>query len=268
MVKYSGATTIIIYKTNNSSPSCFKKMIKGFLIIFILISISCTKNKGVNQTVDDLTVFQTDVTGLSSMYRRGQSFISVSDKNGIYEINLEGKTIRKLSYNGNADLEGVAINDMTSDIYVVDEASMNVYQLSADEQSLQLITHINISGGISNKGLEGVAYANDTLYIVNQTQPTLLIKVSLSEKKEVSRTNVSFATYLSDICFDKTDNTLWICDSQSQKLFHCDLNGNVLKSQDISFVQKAEALFVDRQNKVVWIGCDATGKIYKLPLTK
>jgi uncharacterized protein YjiK len=143
---------------------------------------------------------------------------------------------------------------------------MGLYLLSKDEQSISEITKIIVDGGISNKGIEGLTYGNDTLYAVNQESPTLLIKYSLKSKKEVSRIQVSFAGYLSDICFDSSDNTLWICDSQLKKIYHCSLNMQVLGSQSIDFIAKAEALVINRTAKIAWIGCDQTGNLYRVKL--
>jgi len=151
-------------------------------------------------------------------------------------------------------------------LFVADESSMNLYGLTPNQSSLNLVTHINIPGGVSNKGIEGLAYGQDTLYIVNQESPTLLIKYSLASQAEVQRILVDFASYLSDIFFDASDNSLWICDSQQQLLFHCTLNGNVLASQEIDFVPKAEALVIDRANQTAWIGCDQSSKLFKIKL--
>jgi len=142
---------------------------------------------------------------------------------------------------------------------------MTIYKLSEDGISISEVVKINVPNAVYNRGLEGVAYGRDTLYIVNQASPTRLFKYSLLSKT-ISYIDVSFATYLSDVCFDETDNTLWIVDSKRGNIIHCDRNANVLHTQSISFIAKAEGLAIDRQKKIAWVGCDSSSKLYKVKL--
>ena len=238
--------------------------------MFSFVFSSCVKDVGLNitPTEKDYEEFSTAVVGFSGLCfsKDSTSLLAVSDKYGIYELNFDGTTKRKLNYSGTNDFEAITINKSTDDIYLADEASMSVFLLSKDEQTITESVKLVIEGGIANKGIEGLTYDNDTLYAVNQESPTLLIKYSLISKKEIIRIPVSFAGYLSDICFDGTDNTLWICDSKQKMIFHCNLNGQVLASQSISFITKAEALLIDRKENSAWIGCDQTGNLYHVKL--
>ncbi|MBK8953204.1 MAG: hypothetical protein IPM85_14000 [Chitinophagaceae bacterium] len=65
---------------------------------------------------------------------------------------------------------------------------------------------------------------------------------------------------------DNSDNTLWFCDSQQKMIFNCNLNGDVLESQEINYVSKAEAIVVDRSTNTAWVGCDQTSKLFKIKL--
>lgn len=230
---------------------------------------SCVKDIGteINPIAKDYQEFTTAVSGLSGLCfsKDSSSLMAVSDKFGIYELNFDGTTKRKLDYNGGNDLEAITLNYKTGKYYLADETNMTVSVLN-DDMTVSQITKVLIDGGISNKGLEGLTYGKDTLYIANQESPTAIIKHDLGENTEKWRKTVSFATYLSDICFDRTDNTLWICDSSQKMLFHCNLNAVVITSQSIDFVPKAEALVVDRKNNCCWIGCDLTGNLYKVKL--
>ncbi len=216
----------------------------------------------------DYMEFSTSVIGFSGICfsKDKSSFLVASDKLGLYELNFDGSTKRQFKYSGHKDLEGITINPTTGIIYVADETNMTLNQLSDDEISMTEITKIVVPNGLSNKGIEGLTYGKDTLYAVNQTEPTLLIKYSLVSKKEISRTKVNFATYLSDICYDSSDNTLWICDSQQKKIFHCKLNAELIATQAIDFVPKAEAIAIDRSANIAWIGCDQTGNLYKVKI--
>lgn len=240
------------------------------LSLSMILMISCVDDVRTDDPSieKDYMEFSTSVIGFSGVCfsRDKNSLLVASDKLGLYELNFDGSTKRQLKYSGHNDFEGITINPTTGTIYLADETNMTLNQLSEDEIGITQITKIDIPNGISNKGIEGVTYGNDTLYAVNQTEPTLLIKYSLVSKKEISRTKVSFATYLSDICFDSSDNTIWICDSQQKKIFHCKLNAELIATQSIDFVPKAEAIAIDRASNIAWIGCDQTGNLYKVKL--
>lgn len=241
------------------------------IIIFIssLLFTSCVEDKGtyIVPTEKDYEVLSTNLIGLSGLCfsKDSSSLMAVSDKTGIYELNFDGTTKHRLDYNGGNDFEAITLNYKTGNYLLADEANMTVSILNSD-LTLTQITKVIVDGGISNKGIEGLSYGEDTLYIANQEAPTALIKFDLKTKTEKFRRTVSFAGYLSDVCYDRTDKTLWICDSMQKKLYHCTLNGEVIDTQSIDFIDKAEALLVDRKKNVAWIGCDLTSKLYKIKL--
>ncbi|MBK8518843.1 MAG: SdiA-regulated domain-containing protein [Saprospiraceae bacterium] len=252
-------------------------MMRSFIfVIFISIFLpSCFLDNdldGGNQQeipTEAYQVYHTSITGLSGLCfsRNANTFLAVSDKIGIFELSKEGVIVRKFPYSGSNDFEGITINPVTEDIYLADEGQMRVYQLSKDEKSLVTVTDVFIPNAVFNKGIEGLSFGNDTLYIVNQESPTLLMKYDLKTMKEVSRVKVEFAAYLSDIFYDDFDKTLWICDSEKKKIIHCDINGQVLGIQNIDYISKAEAIVVDRVAGLAWVGCDATGNLYRIKLT-
>lgn len=239
------------------------------LVIFMLFFTSCVKDeiadfKPIEKEYEE---FSTSVYGLSGICfsKDSTTLMAVSDKYGIYELNFDGTTKRRFDYNGGNDFEAITFNYKTGKYYLADETNMTISVLNND-MTITEITKVNVDGGISNKGLEGLTYGEDTLYIANQEAPTAIIKYDLKTNIETWRKTVSFAVNLSDISFDRTDRTLWICDSQQKMLYHCSLNGDVLNSQSISFVQKPEAVVVDSKNNWCWIGCDLTGNLYKVKL--
>ncbi len=243
--------------------------LKIALIVVIFLATSCVKDEiYTNVPIEkDFEEFTTAVMGLSGLCfsEDSTSLMAVSDKYGIYELNFDGTTKRKLDYNGSNDFEAITFNYKTKKYFLADETNMTVSVLNND-MTLTQITKVNIEGGVSNKGIEGLTYGEDTLYIAIQEAPTLIIKYDLKTNTEKSRQTVSFAVYLSEICFDCTDRTLWISDSQQKMLLHCTLKGEVIASQPIDFVSKAEALLVDRKHNCCWIGCDLTGNLYKVIL--
>ena len=240
----------------------------AFIAVIFLVT-SCVKDDiYTNVPIEkDYEEFTTSVSGLSGLCfsKDSTSLMAVSDKFRIFELNFDGTTKRKLDYNGSNDFEAIALNYKTRKYYLADETNMTVSVLN-DDMTLTQITKVNIEGGVSNKGIEGLTYGEDTLYIANQEAPTLIIKYDLKTNSEKSRQTVNFAGYLSEICFDRTDRTLWICDSFQKMLFHCTINGIVIASQSIEYISKAEALLVDRKHNCCWIGCDLTGNLYRVKL--
>lgn len=236
---------------------------------FLLLFSSCVKDigTGITPAEKDYEEFSTAVVGLSGLCfsKDSTSLMAVSDKFGIYELNFDGTTKRKIDYNGANDFEAIALKYKTGDYLLADETSMTVSTLNSD-LTLTQITKVNVDGGISNKGIEGLTYGEDTLYICNQEAPAALIKFDLKSKTETGRQTLSFAGYLSDVCYDRSDKTLWICDSMQKKLYHCTLIGSVIAEQSINFVAKAEAVVIDRKKNIGWIGCDLTGILYKVKL--
>jgi len=246
-----------------------KQQIKLAVVALLLLFISCGKRQyGIEQPDSTYTVADTPVSGLSGICFNAAKtgFYAVSDKTGIYEHTVTGTLVRRLPYEGGRDLEAVSLHPLTHKLILADESLMDILQLTDSENGLLTLAHIDITGGVSNKGLEGLSCGPDTMYIVNQASPCLLIKYVLSTGEEAARIPISFAVYLSDIFYDNTDQTLWICDSEQKQLFHCSNSGRLLSSQSISFIQKAEALVIDRDAGVAWIGCDATGKLYRVTL--
>lgn len=224
------------------------------------------KNKSSKSA--DFTYMSTGISGFSGIClgKTPQTFLALSDRNGLYEISEDGSINRRINALGYQDMEGICINTSNNQVYLVEETQMRAYRLSEDEKTLERFIDVVVPQGEINKGIEGIACGKDTLYVVNQDSPPLLIKYNLTTGKEVQRTVLNFAGFLSDIFYDETDDTLWIADSKKQKIFHCDLNGEVIDDQNISFVKKPEALMVDRKSNVAWVGCDETGYLYKVKL--
>lgn len=245
----------------------FASILSVLLMLLVFIT-GCRRDNPDQPEGDNYTVYRTEVSGFSGLcYSAAKnSFYAVSDNGNLYETDKEGNTIRNFGLSGNNDFEAISFDTVQNRLYLADEALMNIYWLTPGQTVLNAVTHITINGGISNKGIEGLSFGRDTLYIVNQESPKLLIKYSLSGQAETSRIPVDFAAYLSDIFFDASDNSLWICDSQQKMIFHCTVNGELLASQDIHFVPKAEALVIDRADNSAWVGCDQSSGLYKIKL--
>jgi uncharacterized protein YjiK len=214
----------------------------------------------------DLEVFETGLKGLSGICFNADStaFVAVCDNGRVYTLSFQGKIIYDHPFVGSNDFEGVCY-DSTKKMYIVtDEANNTIFYLN--NTKLEKITQFDIPNAVYNKGIEGISYYNDILYAVNQESPTLLITYNLKTNNEIARKTLSFASFLSDVCYDKKTNSLWIIDSKSKKLYQCDTNGNLLATQSIDMISKAEGLAINTRKRMAWISCDETGKLYKIKL--
>lgn len=197
----------------------------------------------------------------------GDGFLVASDQDGIHHITWNGTTTN--FYNGKFDCEGVTIDPQTKDVYYVVERKQEVHRLVApDYKKDELICVINEGLG-TNDGLEGITWYKDrTLLIGNQKKPVVLIKYSL-DKGEISRRDLSSGPLkeIADLCYDPVRDVLWIADSKSRTINLCNLNGDLLQSYSVSFIDNGEGVYVDHAHSCIWVSDDTTSKIYKINFT-
>ena len=206
----------------------------------------------------------------------GNGLFAVSDQGAIFEIDFDGKTIRKLTQYSNPDpskkddLEGICIDPVERNIFVVNERTLRVSRL--DENGKYLDSFIIPSSVLKpqeeNSGVEGITLHGDTFYFVNQAKPRILLSYNRVTQQWLSRIPLDFCIDVNAVSYNVTDNTLWILSSKSHRLFQCTTSGEPLKVLDIPFIAKAEGVWVDRSKNVAWICCDKTGKLYKVSLNK
>lgn len=215
--------------------------------------------------IKEYEVFGTEVGELSSICftENCNGFFAVGDEGDVYEIGLDGGTRAVLSREGH-DWEGV--ERYGSDILLMEESESALYRLSGGE--LSKVSKIEIpGGGVSGKGPEGLACVGDTAYVGNQAEPARIVKYNLKTGKSGGYIDIKFVKkYISDLCYDSTDNTMWIVDSKGPAFYHCTLEGKLIATYKIPFVAQAEALAVDRVNNIAWVGCDSTSKLYKIKI--
>lgn len=211
-------------------------------------------------------VYQTKVSELSSICLKSSpdGFYAVSDEGDVFELDMEGKTVSRLYSKGNHDWEGIDCSG--TDIYLMEESESALYRLSSGQLTKVAVTRIP-GGGVSGRGPEGLMIDGDIAYIGNQESPTRIVRYSLKESKQLSYYDVSFVRdFISDLCLDPVDNTMWIVDSKGEAFYHCSLDGQLIATYNIPFVKQAEAIAVDHANSLVWIGCDVTSKLYKIEI--
>lgn len=228
-----------------------------------------SEGPGAAKTIDVAApqeVCKTQVKELSGLCFNAarDGFYAVGDEGAVYETDLAGNT-RKVLYEGkNHDWEGVDFDG--SSIWLIDETESTLYTLS--DGILKKVAKVEIpGGGAAGKGPEGIMCKGDTVYVANQAQPTRIVKYCRSTGTVTGAVDIKFVTkFLSDLCYDPTDNTMWIVDSKGPAFYHCTLDGQLLATYNIPFVEQAEALVVDSRDSIAWVGCDVTSTIYKIKL--
>lgn len=216
-------------------------------------------------TISTYDTFSTGVKELSSICFNASSdgFYAVSDEGKVYELGLDGKTRAVLYDKSGHDWEGVEFNG--KDILLLEESESALYRLEGG--SVSLISKIDIpGGGVSGKGPEGLMCAKDTVFVANQASPTRIVK-HRPAGTVYGYVDISFVSkYLSDLCYDPIDNTMWIVDSKGPAFYHCTLDGKLIATYNIPFVKQAEAIAIDHKGGIAWIGCDTTSNLYRMKI--
>jgi uncharacterized protein YjiK len=195
----------------------------------------------------------------------GKDFLVVDDHgNEVYKIDKQGNMLSDYFYSGD-DLEGISVDVQSQTIWLAEEAKSKVVELDSVGNKIQSFK-LNIDRDSSRRSLEGISYDadNNTFYILNEDKPGLLITWQ-PENGITDQIPLHFAKDYSGIFYDKTDNSLWIISDQSQKLFHCDTDGNVKQGFNLA-ITKPEGIVVDSQNKRVYIVSDLDHRLYVFSL--
>lgn len=192
------------------------------------------------------------------------TLLTVSDHtNHVYELDLEGKIIRELDYEGK-DLEGVTYNPDKNLIALVEETDREVTLLDFSSGNKTGTYTITIPFGADNSGLEGISYNsnNKFYYVLNETNPDLMV-IWNPESGIINEEKLNFALDYSGIFVDVSHSFLWIVSDQSQSLYKCDYSGKVLMSFRLDEL-KYEGVVVD--NDRVYLVNDASSKLelYKI----
>ena len=114
-----------------------------------------------------------------------------NDEGVVYEISKEGKILRKKRL-GDYDLEGVACDDKAGKLLFAIEGKDSIMQVSQKKLKVKRVTKIKkefrqrlILRRDKKNGLEGICLVGDSLYLSNQADPSILIRVLNESKKKV-----------------------------------------------------------------------------------
>lgn len=214
------------------------------------------------------TVFEVDVEEISGLCLDADrsALISCGDQGVIKRISFEGEVSDMLVYP--ADMEGVTLHPSTGDLYLAIEGRQEVARVAAPEYDVyETVFPVQeaIDGDYRNGGLEGVEYYKDDILFVGsqkdaniwqyKTDGTLISKISLSD----------FATEVAGLCYEPEVGLLWVTDSNQAKIFLCTVEGVLLETYDVPFIENLESICVDRERGCVWVASDEESpKLYRI----
>ena len=226
------------------------------------------KQKASLPVMGDYTTIDTEVPEVSGLCLApdGNGFLAASDEKGVYAVSWTGETKPFFVAERSMDCEGVTMDPATGDVYYIVERKQEVRRLRAPEYNeSELLTVIKEVGYRTNSGLEAITWMGDgTLMLGNQAKPRLLIRYSPTEgilgQTEITEGIVD----ISDLCYDPVRKALWIPDSEARTINLCTLEGKVIASYPVPFIDNGESLYVDRDRQCIWVGDDTTSKLYKI----
>ena len=194
----------------------------------------------------------------------GKGLLAASDERGVYSVSLTGET-KEFYVEKSMDCEAVTIDPQTKDVYYIVEGKQEVRRLKAPRYNKsELVYTLKDVGLGTNSGLEGITwYQNGTLLVANQSSPALMMTYSV-KNGELSRRELPDIQDISDLCYDPVRDVLWIADSDARTINICTLEGDVVVSYPVPFIENGEGIYVDHENGCVWVGDDTTSKIYKI----
>jgi uncharacterized protein YjiK len=186
------------------------------------------------------------------------SLFSVSDETGkVYELNLDGTLKKSVSLFMN-DMEGISFTKNCDTFAIVEEGKKMVNRFDANYNHLSsfLLTYTSPS----NNGPEGITINpnNSHFFIVNEKEPRLFLELDNSGK-EIQSKELTFASDLSDICYDSKLNCLWILSDESESVFKTDLNGNLIKQWKLPITNPEGIAVTDDK---LYIVSDSEGTFY------
>ena len=249
-------------------------MIFKVLITVVLLTAtltSCKKNDGGElppadstgrlEQLEEVDLNVTEPSGLS-FGPGGNTLLMVSDNtNKVYETDLHGQVIRELEYTG-FDLEGVTYNAAEQIVAVTEERKREIVFLDYLNGAEIERYPIETGGNTENKGLEGLSYNpnNSAWYMVNEDVPGEMI-VWNKTFENISVIPLNFASDYSGIFVDTQNALLYIVSDESQSLYKCDYNANVLKTYPLP-ATKFEGIAVDTGKQRVYLVNDKSGKLF------
>ena len=241
-------------------------------VILLFIFISCSLDENITESGDSyILVLDSEIeldlaepSGLTYDLNT-QTIWTVNDppNNKIYNLSLEGELLQTLDFIGD-DLEGIAFDLSTNTLWIAEEGTSEIINISLQGEELQRI-ELSVSQYSTGSGLEGLCLGSlGEFYILKEKDPGLFIEVS-ADFTTLLETELSFADDYSGICYDSTRDGFWIVSDKSEMLYLWDLTNGVREQYSLGF-SKAEGIVFIAETNTFYIVSDSEEKLYKFHL--
>jgi uncharacterized protein YjiK len=188
-----------------------------------------------------------EATGTLYMISDGHPFI--------YRIDTTGAVLGSIPVTA-TDLEGITTSEQGDTLYAVEETPSLVSTFlpngtKVGSFSVAVRTEPNHS-------LEGITRGpGGRLVVINEKTPPLLLEFTGST--EMARILLTATTDLSDLCYDRTDDSYWIISDESQKIIKLSRSGALLGAWSTPITQGEGIAFIGDRMYCV---SDADAKLY------
>lgn len=241
---------------------------KYFLSLLLISFGICACGNGYKIPVmGERVVYEVDVEEISGLCFTADksALLSCGDKGIIKKISFDGEASD--IFTQKADMEGVTVDPRTGNIYIAVERTQTVAVLDAPgytDYTVLFPVQEAVDGRYWNDGLEAVEYYKDDILFVGSQRDANLWQYKF-DGAMISKISLSgFATEIADLCYDPVADWLWVIDSVAFKIFICTVDGQLIATYDVSDIENAESICVDRERNCVWIGSDEDNpKLYR-----
>ena len=209
-----------------------------------------------------------ELSGLC-MNKDTTAFWSVGDEGDLCQVSFSGAVTRVIrSY---LDLEGITIDPATGDLYLAVEGDQMVCHVAAPGYTtIDTLFHVQeaLERDFENNGLEGIAWYKDGQLFVG-SQEDALVWIYKTDGTMVKRVRLTGETSLIEevagLYYDAKKDWLWVTDSDAGKIFIFSVSTfDLVTYYDVSFIENAESICVDRSRNCVWVGSDEDSpKLYR-----
>lgn len=223
--------------------------------------------------------FVVELSGLC-LSRDGDFLWGVGDNGHLYKIHFDG-TYETHSFHG-ADMEGIAIDPETGDLYVAIEPG-RVCRMAPPYTEMTPLFTVDEASSMCNSGIEGIAWHRGGLYLGAQTGATLWEYSAAGAQLGGRRSLRDIAPSLSeiaDLCYDPVADRLWAIDSNANEnrppylpytiyLFDGGATTLLATYPVGDFANwNPETVCVDRKHRCLWLaddcGDDAPSRLHKV----
>ena len=189
------------------------------------------------------------------------SLWTVSDKpNGrIYQMDLEGNRLDRLSYSGD-DLEGVSFDSRDSSLWIIEEELREFLHIARDGDLIGSEIIPGVSGG---SGPEGIVLdlMHSRIFILKEKDPGALVTLDLESQTHTYQ-RINFAPDYSGLDYSPQSDKLWIVSHEASTVYQTSTSGTLITAYGIDMIQP-EGLVFNEIDSVIYIIDDTTERLHK-----